>query len=355
MRSNPAVERIPPYVGGRPIGEVAREFGISDIVKLASNESPVPPFPEVVEAIASAAADVHRYPDQHAYHLTRALAGHLGLEPDHLWFGAGSSELIGTIATAVGGAGTNAILAWPSFAMYPIATLRAGAEPRRVDLDMDLRHDLDGLGGAVEGDTTVVYLCNPNNPTGTLVDVDLVEDFVRSMPSDVLVVVDEAYFEYVTAPGHRSLYPVAIDLPNVVVLRTFSKIYGLAGLRIGYAIGRPDTLATLRRPQRPFTVTQLAQTAAREAIRHPKRIEERRRENAEGRRLLEAGLADRGLPPAASQANFVYFGLGGDATRVNDALLRRGVIVRPFADAIRVSVGTEVENRRFLLALDQVL
>jgi histidinol-phosphate aminotransferase len=355
MRPNPAVERIAPYVGGRPIEEVAREYGISDVVKLASNESPTEPFPEVVEAVAAAASGINRYPDQHVFHLSAELAEVLGVTREHLWFGGGSSELLGAIALSAGGPGTTAVFAWPSFAMYPIGTQRSGADPVMVPLDDAHRHDLAGLGDAIDERTTIVYVCNPNNPTGTALAGDDVEAFCRSAPSDVLVVVDEAYHEYVTDPAHRSMLPLAVRRPNVLVLRTFSKIYGLAGLRIGYAVGDPDTLGALRRSQRPFTVTQPAQVAARTAIRFPERVEQRRAENAAGRRILELGLADRGLRVAASQTNFVYTEIGPSVESVNQGLLERGIIVRRFGEAIRVTVGTEVENRRFLLALDQVL
>lgn len=355
MRLNPAVDRIAPYVGGRPIEEVAREFGVADVVKLASNESPTEPFPEVVEAVAAAVGGVNRYPDQHVYALAAELADALGVSPDNLWFGGGSSELLGSIALSAGGVGSTAVFAWPSFAMYPIGTQRSGADPVRVPLDGGYRHDLPALAAAIDDRTSIVYVCNPNNPTGTVVGGDDVEAFCASAPAEVLVVVDEAYHEYVTDPGHRSMLPLALRRPNVVVLRTFSKIYGLAGLRIGYAVGVPDTLAALRRSQRPFTVSQLAQVAARVAIGFPERVEQRRAENAAGRRVLEAGLADRGLRVASSQTNFVYTEVGPSADLVDRGLLERGVIVRRFGEAIRVSVGTDIENRRFLLALDQVL
>lgn len=355
MRWNEAVGRIKPYVGGRPIEEVVREFGVADVVKLASNESPVEPFPEVVEVLAATASEVNRYPDSAVYALTREMADVMDVDPDQLWFGAGSSELIGAIASAVGGPGTSALMAWPSFAMYPIMTMRAGAEPVMVPLDGDQRHDLDAMAAAIDDSTTVVYVCNPNNPTGTVLSGDAVEQFVRGVPDEVLVVVDEAYHEFVTDRAHRSMDELAIELPNVVTLRTFSKVYGLAGLRIGYGIGQAATLLGLRKAQRPFTVTAPAQIAAREAIKHPHRVEGRRLENAAGRRMLMAGLADRGFPPARSETNFVWFETGPMAQQLFEDLQRKGVIVRPFDGAVRVSVGTEVENRRFLMALDQVL
>lgn len=355
MRFNPAIEQVPPYVGGRPIEEVARRYGVSDIVKLASNESPLPPFPEVQAVIAAGAANLHRYPDQDAHDLTIALARSLDIATDSLWIGAGSSELLGILGISAGGPGSKAVMGWPSFAMYPIATLRSGATPVRVPLTETLHHDLDAMAEAVDEHTSVVYVCNPNNPTGTLVDADTLAAFAGSLPDDVLVVVDEAYHEFVTVPGHRSALQSATGRRNLLVLRTFSKIYGLAGLRIGYAVGHPETVAYLRRPQRPFSVTQLAQDAAREALRHPDRVEERRRDNDVQRHALQTALVDRGLVSVPSHANFVHVDVGGDAERINEELLRRGVIVRLMGDALRVSVGSEIENRRFLLALDQVL
>jgi histidinol-phosphate aminotransferase len=210
----------------------------------------------------------------------------------------------------------------------------------------------DAIGDA----TSVVYVCNPNNPTGTYRSAVDVESFIESVPSEVLVVVDEAYAEYVTAHDWGTMIPIALRQPNVIVLRTFSKIYGLAGLRIGYAVGMPGTLAGLRRAQRPFTVSQLAQAAAREALRYPGRVERRRLENERGRRLLTDGLLDRGIEAIPSQANFVYCDLGPDTGRLVEDLLRKGVIIRTYGDGwSRVSVGTEMENRRFLMALDQAM
>lgn len=356
MRLNPSVAKVKPYVGGRPIEEVAREYGVAEIIKLASNESPTEPFPEVVEVIREAAAGVNRYPDSNCYVLTKDVSQRLSIPEENLWFGAGSSEILGVIATSLGGPGTKAVMGRPSFAMYSILTLVGGAEPVTVALDGEHRLDLDALGAALDVDTTVIYLCNPNNPTGTYLPARALESFIARAPEDVLVVVDEAYSEYVTAHDFGTMIPVALRRPNVVVLRTFSKIYGLAGLRIGYAIGMPETLGHLRRSQRPFTVTALAQNAAREALRYPGRVEERRHENERGRDLLVEGLGERGVPAVPSQTNFVYFELGPDAERLNEGLLEQGVIIRLIADGwARVSVGTEYENRRFLLAMDKAL
>ncbi len=356
MRFNPSVARITPYVGGRPIDEVVREYGISEVIKLASNESPTEPFPEVVDRIRAVAPGVNRYPDSSCHVLARDASARLSIPVESLWFGAGSSELLRVIATSVGGAGTSAVFPWPSFAMYPIVTMIAEADPAPVPLDPDHRVDLEAMFTALDDRATVVYVCNPNNPSGTHQPARAIEAFISKVPDHVLVVVDEAYAEYATAHDFGTMIPLALRRPNVLVLRTFSKIYGLAGLRVGYAVAMPDTIASLRRSQRPFTVTQIAQEAAREAIRYPGRVEERRRENERGRDLLTSGLAERGVTVVGSQTNFVYFELGPEATRVNEELLRRGVIIR-LADPgwARVSVGTEYENQRFLMALDQVL
>lgn len=345
-----------PYVGGKPIEEVVRDYGIADVVKLASNESPTEPFPEVLEVIRARASSVNRYPDDRCHGLAADASRLLGIPVESLWFGGGSGDLLRAISTAVGGTGAEAVFGEPSFGLYPVFTALAGSVGVPVPVDDGHRLDLDGMRGALTGATSVVYVCNPNNPTGTHRSAAEVEAFARSVPEDVLVVVDEAYAEYVTAPEWGTMIPVALRSPNVVVLRTFSKIYGLAGLRIGYAVGMADTLAGLRRAQRPFTVSQLAQEAAREALRYPGRVEERRIENERGRALLLEGLTERGLEAVPSQANFVYCDLGPETERIYEDLLHRGVIIRTYGNGwSRVSVGTESENRRFLLALDQVL
>jgi histidinol-phosphate aminotransferase len=355
LRFRPDLDRVATYTPGRPVDEVAREMGIDDIVKLASNEHPEPPLPGVQAVIAEAAALAHRYPDNAATMVADALNRHYGLPFDHFWVGAGSSELLGCIALAVGGPGTSAVFADPSFAMYPIGTAVAGAEAIRVPLDAEARHDLDAMFGAIRDDTTVVYVCNPNNPTGTHLASDAVSDFIDRVPDDILIVVDEAYAEYATAPDFAGAFPLIADHPNVVVLRTFSKAYGLAGLRIGYAIGSPGVLPILRKPQRPFTVIDIAQKAAVASLRHTSELAARVKTNAVLREELEAAFTERGIPHVTSQTNFVLFTPPHDTRTINEALLRRGVIVRTMDPNIRVSVGTPEENARFLAALDEVL
>jgi histidinol-phosphate aminotransferase len=353
-RFRPDLEQIDVYRPGKPIDETARDLGLDDIIKLASNESPEPPFPEVQQAIAAATSSLNRYPDTSAHRLVHALARHHALPADRFWVGAGSSQLLGCIALSTGGPGASALYARPSFVLYRIATAIAGATSIEVPLDDAQRHDLGAMLGALRDDTRVVYVCNPNNPTGTHVAGDRLAAFIDAVPQDRLVVVDEAYAEYVTAPDYASALPLAAERRNVVVARTFSKVYGLAGLRVGYLVGHPDTLAGACRPQPPFSVNTPAQVAAEVALRHTDRLASRVKANAEGRNTIEGALARRGVPHAPSQTNFVMFSPAADAAVIARALLQRGVIVRRIGTHLRVSVGTGTENDRFIAALDDV-
>jgi histidinol-phosphate aminotransferase len=327
-----------------------------DIVKLASNESPDGPFPGVLEASTIALARASRYPDEDLRDLGGALSEYLGVPGDHLWFGAGSVGLIGHLASAVGGPGTSAVYAWPSFVMYRIATRLAMSEAIEVPLDSDHVHDLDAMLEAVRPDTTVIYLCNPNNPSGTVVDAEAVTAFLESVPETALVVIDEAYHDYVTDERYHTAVPEALRRPNVLVLRTFSKIFALAGHRVGYAVGRPETISELRKAQPPFTVGQVAQAAATASLGDRDELERRKSANASARHQLQDVLAERSLPHAESQANFVYFELSIDAADAANLFMRQGLIVRPMSGGwLRVTVGSEEENRRFVQALDEVL
>ncbi|GMQ86754.1 MAG: histidinol-phosphate transaminase [Acidimicrobiia bacterium] len=347
------LQAIPTYSPGKPIAEVSRELGIPDICKLASNECPVEPFAEVVAAIAAAAPDVNRYPEDSGYYLVNSLAERHGVEPAQVWLGAGSTQLLGCVALSVGGRGTSAVYAKPSFVMYAIASLVAGTEPIEVPLDEGWTHDLDAMKAAIREDTTVVYVCNPNNPTGTYRSEADMAAFIDAIPAAVLVVVDEAYHDYVTAPDYATALPIASEQENVIVTRTFSKIYGLAGLRIGYAIGDADTIAKLKTTQPPFSTNSVAQVAALESLAHDGHLAERVDSNTAGRLQLEHGLTERGIEHAPSQTNFVAMATD-ESAELAHRLLEQGVIVRPMGPIIRVTVGTEEENRRFLRALDAV-
>jgi histidinol-phosphate aminotransferase len=341
------------YKPGKPIEEVARDLGISDVAKLASNECPVEPFPEVLEAIAAAAKTANRYPEDSGYMLIRALAEHHAMPAEYFWLGLGSTQLITSIALAVGGPGTSAVYADPSFIMYPIASRMAATEEVVVPLGGDMRHDLDAMLGAIRRDTTVVYVCNPNNPSATYVAGTEIRRFIQDVPDRVTIVVDEAYHEYATAPDHETMLPLVRDRDNVIVTRTFSKVYGLAGLRIGYAIGDPGTLGVLRRCQIPFSANAVAQAAALAALPLQNKVADRVKTNAIGRDAIEAGLTERGVEHWPSQANFVMFRPAVPATELAEDLMRRGVIVRSLGPFIRVSVGTEHEIDRFFDAMDQ--
>jgi histidinol-phosphate aminotransferase len=356
-RIRPDLDRIQPYRPGRTAREVAAAYGIDDVIKLSSNESPESPWPEVARAVADAIAGVNRYPDNTRPDVTAALADHLGIPTDTVWCGGASNELAFIAGLCMGGPGTSAVYAWPSFGLYRIASRTAFADDVAVPLTPDHRHDLAAMRAAVRPDTSVVYVCNPNNPTSTHVDGDDLEAFIDDVPEGVLVVVDEAYAEYADAAGFRSMLPLAASRPNVMVTRTFSKAYGLAGLRLGYAVTAASTIAEFRRVQLPFSVTRLAEVAAVEALRHQDRVAERVRAARREVRRLGGFLGSRGLEVADSQTNFVYVGFGESAGEVVEGLLRRGLIVRPALPEgfARITAGTPEQNDRLMEALQELL
>jgi histidinol-phosphate aminotransferase len=346
-----------PYVPGRTIEEVAAAIGMEayEIVKLASNESPDGPFPGVVEAAVEALADSNRYPDNDNRELSFALSRWLDVPVDSLWFGNGSVALLSHIGMAVGGPGTSSVYAWPSFVMYRTVSRWALTETIEVPL-VEHNHDLDSMRDAVRSDTSVIYLCNPNNPTGTVLSAGAVGRFIESVPESVLVVIDEAYHEYVTDDSHSTAIPHAVERPNVVVLRTFSKIFSLAAHRVGYGVAAPGTIAELRKAQAPFSVTSVAQAAAAASLDDRSELSRRIEANAAARHHLLGVLTERGLAHSQSQANFVYLELGEPASESSAKFAELGVIVRPMSGAwLRVTIGGEEDNRRFASALDQVL
>lgn len=346
---------IPRYVPGRSLDEVARELGLASISALASNEWPNRPFPEVIDAVAAAVANANRYPDNSAHDVRHALAAFRGVDPEEVWVGSGSSDIIRATALGVGGPATSTVFPDPSFVLYSITTMICGAEPIAVPLADGHRHDLGRMLGAIRDDTTLVYICNPNNPTGGHLHGDEVRAFLEEVPESIVVIVDEAYAEFVTASDYESMVDEAPARSNVLVLRTFSKIYGLAGLRIGYGIGNPELIANLKRTQAPFAVTTVAQAAALEALKHQDRVKERALTNAESREFLIAALSERGLDPADSQANFVYFEPTQPPQQLADDLMAKGVSVRCLGVGLRITVGTSTENAHFVEALDELL
>ncbi|HSG79316.1 MAG TPA: aminotransferase class I/II-fold pyridoxal phosphate-dependent enzyme, partial [Acidimicrobiia bacterium] len=267
-RLRPDLDSLRPYRPGRSSAEVAAAYGVDQIVRLGSNEMADPPWPEVVAAVAAAAAGVNRYPDNARTELRTALGAHLGgIDPERIWAGGASNELGTLLAIAFGGPGTSVLYAWPSFGLYPIAARTAGSEAIEVPLTGDHRHDLPAMADATRPDTSVVFVCNPNNPTGTHVAAADLARFIDDLHEDVLVVVDEAYHEFATAPDHRSAVELAATRSNVAVTRTFSKAYGLAGLRCGFGVADPATALEVEKSRGPYTVSGLASAATAAALR----------------------------------------------------------------------------------------
>jgi histidinol-phosphate aminotransferase len=356
----PSVNALTPYQPGKPVEDVQRELGLDRVVKLASNEGPFGPFPAAAETIANGIPDLNRYPDGGAYRLHAALAERHGVDIAEIVVGAGADGCIDMLSQAILDPGDEIVSGWPSFPSYVIYARKQGADSKLVPL-AGHRYDLDALLDAVTPRTKLVYICQPNNPTGTMNTTDELDAYFARVPDHVLTVVDQAYFEYID----RSDYPDAVERylkagKRVIVLRTFSKIYGLAGLRVGYAVGPRRCIASMAKVRRPFDLTTPAQAAAVASIGEGAELERRRAVNAEGLARLESLLRDHGFEPVPSVGNFVYVETGTDANELFERLLQEGVIVRPLAGfgaptAIRVSVGTPDELDFFADALNRVL
>jgi histidinol-phosphate aminotransferase len=356
----PAIAELVAYEPGKPVEEVQRELGLERVVKLASNEGQFGPFPAAVEALERGIPMLNRYPDGGAYRLVRALAEKHGVEPENVIVGGGADAVLNYLSMAALDPGDEIVCGWPSFPIYVIDALKMGAVPVRVPLT-EHHYDAERILAAVTERTKIAYLCNPNNPTGTMIPRADVEAFVAGVPERVLTVLDEAYFEYVDDPE----YPDGIEElvkagRRVLVLRTFSKIYGLAGLRVGYGVGPADVVEAVKKMRNAFDITQPAQDAALASLGDDAELERRGRANAEARERLLALCADLGLPVAEpAVANFVYAEVGGDSRAVFEALLREGVIVRPLGpfgapEAIRITVGSVEENEAFAEAFRRV-
>lgn len=330
----PALSTLPPYVPGArvPVGAAA--------YKLSSNENPYPPLPSVVAAIADGAVDVNRYPDMYATELVEAVAAHLAVQPDQVVAGTGSVAVLSHILSAFCDAGDQVVYPWRSFEAYPIAVTLAGAESVQVPVRPDGRLDLPAMAAAVTERTRVVLVCTPNNPTGPAVHADELETFLAAVPSDVLVVLDEAYVEFVRDPQAPDGPTVLAAHPNVVLLRTFSKAYGLAGLRVGFAVADARLAAGIRSASTPFGVSHLAQLAGVASLRATDELLDRVDRIVGERTRLWTGLREQGWQVPESQANFVWLPLGQDAARFAQQATAAGVLVRPFAgDGVRISVG----------------
>lgn len=353
------VRGLTPYEPGKPIDELRRELGLGEVVKLASNESPLGPSPRALDAAREALADIARYPDGNGYYLKQALAERVGVSPAQLTLGNGSNDVLEFVVRAFAGPGHEVIYSQHSFAVYPLATRAAGASGVQVPA-RDYGHDLEAMSRAVTPRTRVVFVANPNNPTGTWVDGNALATFIAALPSDVIVVVDEAYREYADEDGYPDSVSWLHERPNLVVTRTFSKAYALAGLRVGYAISHPQVADLLNRVRQPFNVNSVALAAAQAALGDEAHLRRSREINREGMRYLTEQFRRMGLAYIPSIGNFVSVELPGEAAPVYQALLREGVIVRPIAGYgmprhLRVSVGLAQENLRFVQALERVL
>jgi len=350
----PEIAALVPYEPGKPVEELERELGIEGAIKLASNENPLGPSPRALEAARAALSGMHRYPDGGSFRLRRRLASHLGVAPGQVVLGTGADEILELLVKAFVRPGDEVVYAWPSFAMYPIVTQGAGAKSVRVALDAGLVHDLTKILAAVTSRTRLLFICNPNNPTGTSVGASEFDAFVKALPAHVVLAIDEAYCEF----ARRRDFPRTIEWiarrPGTIVLRTFSKIYGLAGLRVGYGAGDAELVGYLERARHPFNINSVAQAAAEAALDDVDHVTATQRVNAQGVEYLTRELSALGIEVWPTDANFVLARAGGRATY--ERLLREGVIVRPLEgfglrEHVRITVGLPEQNERVVKAL----
>jgi histidinol-phosphate aminotransferase len=357
---NPALQNLPVYQPGRPIEEVAREVGLpaSDIIKLASNENPLGPSPAALAAMQKVLANLHLYPDGNAFYLKQKLAEKLGVETNNVILGNGSNEIIEFVGHAMMGPGVDVVVSQYCFAIYPIMAKLFGANVITVPAK-DHGHDLPAMLKAITPNTRVMFVANPNNPTGTLAEREDVVNLINQVPANVLLVMDEAYIEFLSEPV--DLVPLIRrgQKPNLLLMRTFSKIFGLAGLRLGYGVAQPELISALEKVRQPFNINSIAQAGALAALEDGEHVSKTRQNNAQGLQFFEQAFRQMGLEFVPSAANFVLVKVG-DGQRVFNELQKHGVIVRPMGgyqlpEWIRISVGTAQENSRCLASLKKVL
>ena len=355
LKPKPGIETIKAYQGGKPIEEVKRELGISDIIKLASNENPLGPSPLAMQAIQESAKQVNFYPDGNAYYLKADLAKHLGVTEDHLILTNGSNEVLQLVGETYLGPGDEVIYAEGAFVVYKLVTTVCGATPVVVPMQNDTHH-LPSMAAAITDKTKAIFIANPNNPTGTMVTATETAQFMAQVPEDVLVIFDEAYYEYVTHTDYPQTLPYVMEERNFIITRTFSKIYGLAGLRIGYGIASPSIIATMNPVRQPFNCNAVAQAAARAALKDTEYVKKSQELNAAGKTFLYTAFDKLGLRYIKTEGNFIMVFVNQPGADLADAMIKKGVIVRAMAgygypDAIRVTIGKQEENERFLEAL----
>lgn len=355
------ISAIRPYIPGKPLEELERELGIKDSVKLASNENPVGPSPMALKALmddltaSKSSNSINRYPDGSGYYLKSALAEKLSISMEEIILGNGSNELIDIAVRTYLQPGDEAVMASPSFVVYPLDVQAMGGRSVEVPLK-NYTHDLNAMGDAVTSKTRIVFVANPNNPTGTINRRDEFDRLMKRVPDGVLLVVDEAYYEYVTDRDYADSMKYLRDGRDILILRTFSKIYGLAGLRIGYGIAKNEIVAEMNKLRPPFNTNSIAQKAAIHALKDVDHMSMTRETNETGKRYLYRELDSLGLRYVPTQTNFIYMPLGQDANLLYNKLLRQGIIVRPMGPKeIRVTIGLPEENRRFIEALKNVV
>jgi len=360
-----SVRTLAPYVPGKPIEELEREYGIRDSIKLASNENPLGAGPKAIAAIAAACRDIGLYPDGNGFALKQTLAQRHGCPIECITLGNGSNDVLVMLAEAFLTTEVEAVYSQYAFAVYPIAVQATGAQARVAPAlpdghPMALGHDLDAMARLVNEKTRIVFVANPNNPTGTWVDAAALRQFIQKLPPSTLVVVDEAYIEYVDDASFPDTSRWLAEFPNLVVTRTFSKAYGLAGLRVGYALAHPDVAGLLNRVRQPFNVNSVALAAARAALEDEEHLRKSVATAREGMRQVEAGLDQLGVRHSPSQGNFLLVDCGRPAAGVYEDMLRQGVIVRPVGNYqlpnhLRLTMGTQPQNQRMLAALEHAL
>jgi histidinol-phosphate aminotransferase len=357
---NPVLDNLPVYQPGRPIAEVARELGLpaGRIIKMASNENPLGPSPAALAALRRTAGQLHLYPDGNAYYFKQKLAAKLGVQPANLVLGNGSNDIIEFLGHALMGPGAEVVVSEYCFAIYPIVARLLGSRLVTVPAK-NYGHDIAAMQKAISVNTAIMFVANPNNPTGTLAKPADLRRLVEEVPPNVVLVLDEAYFEFLDEPVDFLPLIRSEQKPNIILLRTFSKIYGLAGLRLGYGIAHPAFIAALEKIRQPFNINSMAQEAGLAALDDTAHVRKTRQNNARGRALLESGFAKMGLEFVPSSANFVLVRVGR-GQEVFEKLQREGIIVRPMGgyrlpEWVRISVGTPAENRRCLATLKKIM
>jgi histidinol-phosphate aminotransferase len=359
MQPKSNIIHLPVYQPGKPMEEVKRELGLKEVIKLASNENPFGSSPKAIEAIQAELSNISIYPDGGALQLTAAVARHFGVNHDQIIFGAGSDDLILMIARAFFVPGDETIMATHTFPQYKHNAEIEGAVSIEVPL-VEGTHDLKTMLAKVTRRTKVMWICNPNNPTGTMINHQEIAEFLAAVPAHVLVVLDEAYIEYVTSDDYPKTFELLKQYKNLLTLRTFSKIYGLASLRIGYGIGHPDVIRSINQVREPFNTSRFAQAAAIAALEDQAFIDNCRQSNAAGIEFMQAEFKRMGLSSYPAHGNFIMVDTKRSAELVFDGLLRKGIIVRgghklDFQTSIRVTVGSREQNEKFIAALEQVL